>query len=376
LTKGLTRANRSALERVRTGARRERARDLDRIERVVSAAGLEVDPEELLAGVRCASVTMNFEPWRLLADGRPVAEALHGEGVYRNQFETRISSGGLTAYPGGDRDRWERALFGGAYQAPGVREDERPKYGGLNLMNNLNGACAGFGSCHVRLRPEALDRTTFVFGDSESEPTDIAPIDAFEPVMAPLLESVSQRGSALGRVDVDVRAFVEGLARGDAGRKAALFAPAMTHDLTDYIEAQVHGVVELGRDAEALVIDPAFASTHTGELLLAAGERHGVAVEWNPGSSLALDRVPEDAPGDVFAWQAFCADGRARRLAERVVARHGAGGRFDAASIGVAAVSVVREPELWLDWGRPAEALQDLKYLWRLVVVYGDETAS
>lgn len=61
--------------------------------------------------------------------------------MYRSQFETRISNGGLTACAGGDRDAWEQSLFGGAYQAPGVLPTERPKYGGLNLLNHLNGAC-------------------------------------------------------------------------------------------------------------------------------------------------------------------------------------------------------------------------------------------
>jgi hypothetical protein len=41
-------------------------------------------------------------------------------------------------------------------------------------------------------------------------------------------------------------------------------------------------------------------------------------------------------------WQLFCADGRARRLAERVIQEHGTAARLDAANIGQAAVSVVR----------------------------------
>lgn len=88
---------------------------------------------------------MNFHPDRLLADGRSVARALYDDGVYRGQFETRISNGGLTAYPGGDRDVWERALFDGAYHRVRVGAAERPKYGGLNLMNHLNGARRGSG---------------------------------------------------------------------------------------------------------------------------------------------------------------------------------------------------------------------------------------
>ena len=65
-----------------------------------------------------ARVTLNFHPDRVMSDGRTVAEALRDEGIYRSQFETGISNGGLTAFPGGDRDEWERRLFDGAYHAP------------------------------------------------------------------------------------------------------------------------------------------------------------------------------------------------------------------------------------------------------------------
>jgi len=124
-----------------------------RIASVLAGAGIETDPQALLHAVSEQGVlTLNFHPDRLLADGRSVAEALDEEGVYRAQFETGISGGGLTAYPGGDRDVWERALFAGAYQAPGVGAAERPKYGGLNLMNYLDGACPGFAAARMRAR--------------------------------------------------------------------------------------------------------------------------------------------------------------------------------------------------------------------------------
>jgi Protein of unknown function (DUF3626) len=98
----LSAANRAALAHARERAERARAR---------------ISDPDLLAAVRDAAVTLNFHPDRLLADGRTVAEALLQDGVYRSQFETRVSGGGLTAHPGGDRDRWERELFGGAYAA-------------------------------------------------------------------------------------------------------------------------------------------------------------------------------------------------------------------------------------------------------------------
>jgi Protein of unknown function (DUF3626) len=47
-------------------------------------------------------VTLNFHPDRLVG-GLLVLEAIGRDGVYRSQFETGTSNGGLTAYPGGDR---------------------------------------------------------------------------------------------------------------------------------------------------------------------------------------------------------------------------------------------------------------------------------
>jgi Protein of unknown function (DUF3626) len=374
-----TAANRAALAFVRAAAQRDRARHVTRIERLLAAAGIDADIGQLGAGVRAAGrVTMNFHPDRLLADGRSVAEALHQEGVYRSQFESKVSSAGLTAFPGGQRDRWEDALFGGAYQAPGVQGCERPRYGGLNLMSFSNGACPRFGSCHLRLVRDALDRSTFFFGDSVFQPTEGGVIDAFEPVLAAMLESVARHGSALGRPGVTLSELVGRLLDVAHGR-GALFAPSASHSLDDYIEAHAHGVVSLRRDVEALVIDPSFRATPTEEMLLATAERYGFPIEWHSGPALRPADVPTEAPAhdEPSRWRSFCADGRAARLAERVVDGYAADGRHvDAAAIGRAAASAVRQPLRWREWGTTAEALTCLKDLWLIVVVYGRPRAG
>ena len=59
-------------------------------------------------------VTLHFHPDRLV-NGTPVLELMAHDGVYRSQFETGMSNGGLTAYPGGDRWRWESRIFAAAY---------------------------------------------------------------------------------------------------------------------------------------------------------------------------------------------------------------------------------------------------------------------
>jgi hypothetical protein len=61
-----------------------------------------------------ARIVLHFHPDRFGGKPTNVAESLLIEGVYRNQFETGISSGSPTAFPGGERDNWKRTLFGGA----------------------------------------------------------------------------------------------------------------------------------------------------------------------------------------------------------------------------------------------------------------------
>lgn len=79
-----------------------------------------------LTGPLEPAVTLQFHPdWPY--QGRMVIEALAATGVYRSQFVTSISNGGLTAHPGGDRWRWESRLFAGRYEARPA--EERPVYG-------------------------------------------------------------------------------------------------------------------------------------------------------------------------------------------------------------------------------------------------------
>ena len=148
----------AAIRHVRGSALRQQRAASRRIEAVLTNALPEADADidaVALAGsvTITAPVVLNFHPDRIASDGRMVGEAMLEDGIYRNQFESGISNGGLTAFPGGDRDRWEERSFGGAYQRPGVSAHERPKYGGLNLMQHPDGPCPRFGSCQLRPPP-------------------------------------------------------------------------------------------------------------------------------------------------------------------------------------------------------------------------------
>src|SRR5207248_11515981 len=111
-------------------------------------------------------IVLHFHPDRFGRKPITVAESLLTEGVYRNQFETGLSSGSPTAFPGGERDDWERTLFGGAYHAEGVLASERPKYGSLELVRFPDGPAPRFGSCYFVLRDVGA-RTSITFMGSE-----------------------------------------------------------------------------------------------------------------------------------------------------------------------------------------------------------------
>jgi len=83
---------------------------------------------------------MHFHPDRV-AGNRPILIQMADEGVYRSQFVTGTSNGGLTAHPGGDRWRWESRIFAGAYDD--AAPDQRPVYGALNYRSDPISGNAG-----------------------------------------------------------------------------------------------------------------------------------------------------------------------------------------------------------------------------------------
>jgi hypothetical protein len=338
----LTAGQVAALAHVRALAERRTAETGQRL------AGLD-DAVAICAAVReHGRITLNFHPDRLLADGRTVAGAMAADLRYRAQYETFISNGSRTAFPGGMRDDWERILFGGAYHHEAVVPADRPKYGAFNLLNHADGGAPRFGSCHLRLRPAVNERATFTFGDTATEPTDVGTIDAFGPVLAALMESATG-GSALGVPVDDLTARLRALGADASG--------VMSRALDDYIEAQVHGSIDLGSDVEAIIIDPSFRGKPAGDALVSTG----LPIEWTAG--YALDAADVSAEFRVPEMPAFAAD---------IVTRLQVGDRLDAEIIGRAAASIVHDPGAWAEWGDQDEALQLVKKLWHILVAFGE----
>lgn len=209
------------------------------IARVASVAdGPPLDP--------ALRVTCSFHPdrWATPGSDRLVIEALAAGGGYLSQFVTGTSNGGLTAFAGGDRFRWESSLFDGAYDA--ADPDLRPKYGALNHRHRPTGASPRFGSSYIRLAAHTLARTTFCYPDSVDDPSDFGVAEA------------------CGLVTL-----------ADAGGRDLL---------DDYVEAHVHGHIDLATDVEAVVLDPSYRGTPVAEAMSALS----CPVEWHEGFVAAI----------------------------------------------------------------------------------------
>lgn len=302
------------------------------------------------AVARRGRVTLNFHPYRRLTDGRTVVEGLLEDGIYHGQFVTGISNGSATAYPGGDRDRWERLLFEDAYRD--VAAPERPKYGALALMGHGDGASPRFGCAYIRLRPDVSQRSTFTWQDSHLGPEHVGTLDALGAILRATFAALERDGETLG---------VRGL--GAAGLRARLLEsppgdPArrpVGRALDDYVEAQVHGEIRLDRDVEHLVVDPGLRETEIGDSLRRLEERYGVPLSWHTGFRLAPADIPEAFRGPDVP-----------RLARRLT-----DGTVDTGVLAEGARSMWAEPRRWNDLGTEAEYLQLLKQLWHCLVAFG-----
>lgn len=198
-------------------------------------------------------ITLNFHP-DAEASGTTMIEMLARDGLYRSQYETGTSNGGMTAYPGGARWAWESRIFGGAYDdCAGSDLSLRPKYGALNYRADPVGGARRFGSCHLRLHKQVIARSTFCYPDSHMQPEHFGV------------------GARLALIDMAI----------ENHRRLDL--------LDDYIEAHVHGPLQIADDVEALVLDACYQGTYVER----AARLLPCAVEWHNGFRLAIDRLAD-----------------------------------------------------------------------------------
>lgn len=303
-----------------------------------------------------ARVALHFHPDRPDHSLKTVAESLIDGGVYKSQFETGLSNGHLSAHPGGHRDRWERQLFGGAYDLPGATVAHRPKYGALDLMLHPDGPAPRFGSCYLLLRPEVSSRCTFTFLNSGDDPDEKGTLAELDDIMAALLLESFGRDYAIGETNLMPPRLIAHLFDNLEEPIAARFRRQPSRNLNHWLEAQVHGQVQLEDDVEAVVADPSFAATETGAVLEQLCERYRLPLHWHHGFEIRPSEVPTYFRGPTMP-----------SLAARVAVD----GWVHASDIGRAAIQLRQHPEAWADRGSYADVLQELKLLWHVLVRFG-----
>lgn len=241
-------------------------------------AALGVDSRAALRAIEAiraqGRLTLNFHPDRLDSQGRTVAAGLLADGRYRSQFETGISNGGRFAVPGGDRTRRESLLFDGVYDRGG---SFRPVYGALDLFGDPNGGSPRFGSSFIVLEPACFARATFCVGDSHLGPEDVGTLDQLMSVLAGAIEECAE-GDGFGR-DLSASRFLQTISDRGHGSQSA-------RELDRYVEAQVHGTVNLAGDVAAVHLDPSFGGTQVHRDLQTAARRYGFDLMWSEGSEV------------------------------------------------------------------------------------------
>jgi hypothetical protein len=334
--------------RVTAGARRDEAL---RRWQLSETGAAEADPSVMRALTTVGRLTVNFHPDRVARSGLTVVEGMARTGRYVSQWVTGISNGGRSAFPGGDRHRWEQTLFAHAYADADPSNVEFPLYGAWDLLGDPHGGSPRFGSCFLVLADHVRERATICVGDSHAGLTDVGTFDAPWCVLAALAEQVDQ-GSLLG-APVDQRGLLVLLDN----------TPVRTtprRDLDHYVEMQVHGGIDLRTDVDAIVLDPSFRATNIERAVTELLDRYDVEVGWHAGSELAVDRIPADFRGPTMPE----VGARAAR----------ADGIVDAHSIGVTA-RTIRLPDMQISGDPPESDAQRLKYLWHTLLALGSDAS-
>ncbi len=215
-----------------------------------------------------ASLHIYFNPQRKLRRGGLALSSYFSSGLYKNQFETRTSGATLTPDPGGTRDRWERILFRGAYHDHPLIPEERPKYAVLNAEGlTVPGASACYGDGIFVLKPEVKARTTITSTDTS--------YCAVERLGTP-----EYAAHVLG--GLWTTKGMDAISTHVLGKRVPT-----TEEFHHYIEAQVHGPIDLARDVEQIVLHTSLREVAPG--VRALSRKFNIPLFWNDGSRFTSD---------------------------------------------------------------------------------------
>ena len=348
----------NAVKIIESQAAGSEQKDKNEIRRILHEFSVDTNPETLAERLLYGcDVTINFHPDRISNNGKMIIENLLTDGEYHNQHKTGTSNGGL----GGDRDSWERRLFNGAYHDGNSNVINRPKYGALNVHNYADGAAARFGSCFFTVKEHVVDRCTFSYGDSSTDPDVMGTSGRFFGVVKALIKDVRDHGRLLERERCTVGRAIEYILAMD---KNKINGMVMGGNLDTCIETHIHGALSLKDDIESLYADSLYAPTDIWETIKAMCARYDIDLRFIPERRFHIDKIGDED----WKWKGVPLT---RTLADRVDERFGGDGMLDAVIIGRASRDSVINPGDWSDIGTAFDLFQNFKKLWHYCAFWG-----
>ena len=301
-------------------------------------------------------ITLNFHPDRFSNNGKLIIENLLTEGEYHNQHKTGTSNGGL----GGSRDSWEKRLFFGAYHNGNTNMADRPKYGALNIHNYKDGASARFGSCFFTVKPHVIERCTFAFGDSSTDPEVMGTPGQFYGIIKAILQRTRDIGKFVEKENYTVRQAVDYI---HSMKKNSM--QEMGRNLDNVcIETHIHGTLSLSEDIDILYVDEHYISSYIEEMIINTSERYNIKLNFIPKRRFYIDKLEDNN----WKWKGVPLT---RSLAERINDRFGGDGWLNTVLIGLAAQDSVLHPENWRDIGSEFDLFQNFKKIWHYCAYFG-----
>ncbi|KXX71824.1 DUF3626 domain-containing protein [Flammeovirga sp. SJP92] len=342
LTKSQALAIKNVLEYINT----QKEKSIDNIEMILYQSNLPKDSyQAYINNVReKAPIALHFHPDRIFSGEMNVIEGMVQSGIYKNQYETKISAGSVSAFTGGGRDDWENIVFKGAYHSASPLE--RPKYGALNLTMTNDGPSPRFGSCYFLLKSEVKNRSTFTYGDTYDSPKEIGTIEHFELIHSAILKDLFTREMTLGERNLSVQDFLNLINEKLSQFSNSLALRPASKNLDFYIETQVHGDISLERDVEKVIADLSYKGTEIEFFFKKLCEKYNIELIWNSGLELEVSAFPNNFRGPEVPVYA-------KKLEKS--------GKLNAYLLGKIA------KELDVDH----KNLQMLKYLWHCIVRFG-----
>jgi len=328
---------------------------LDSIIHVCTMSNIsENDINQLINNIKNkARIGIHFHPYRLNSESKNVLELLIESGIYKNQFETKISNGSLTAFEGGKRDLWENVLFNDLFSSNQISISARPKYGSLDLLGHSDGPSPRFGSCYFLLKPELSKYSTFTYLDSYTNPKEKGTINFFDEILSSLLLECFERDYALGEKNVRPHQLLKKIHDTLNSENLSLSFRPPQSNLNHYIEAQIHTQIFLETDVDFLIADPSFKHTEYEKRMHHLCDKYQIELKWNQGFQLDVANVPNHFRGNTMPI-----------LAEQIAIDK----KINAYVIGQAEMNYTKEIK---NHTQLQSKLQGLKYLWHTVVNYG-----